>query len=173
MALTGQMSCSIVILPIYRNGDKTNFTSYQHHSQSLTPCVIFCNKLIFGGESLTPFPTPKLEDHTLSAACDCLCSIFTVILHIWKPYQHHTKFYSTFFWQSELNMYMKLLRIIYVDSAVTTDKIFSIHQIRKLKIHSLTHSKTIKSIQKVIRLYRTSCFRGEVVILARNVCWQH
>jgi hypothetical protein len=37
----------------------------------------------FYGEQLTePSPIPKLEDHTLSAVRDCLCSIFAATLHI-------------------------------------------------------------------------------------------
>jgi hypothetical protein len=38
------------------------------------PCVTFRNKLhFFNGEELSaPDPTPKLEDHTLSAVRDCL-----------------------------------------------------------------------------------------------------
>jgi hypothetical protein len=33
--------------------------------------VVFRNKLISYGELLAPRPTPKLEDHTLSAIRDC------------------------------------------------------------------------------------------------------
>jgi len=29
-----------------------------------------------------PNPTPKMEDHPLSAICDCLFNIFAVTLHI-------------------------------------------------------------------------------------------
>jgi hypothetical protein len=39
--------------------------------------VNFRNKLIFYGEELlAPRPTPKLEDHPLSAVRDCLFNIF-------------------------------------------------------------------------------------------------
>jgi hypothetical protein len=34
--------------------------------------------------SLAPRPTPKLEDHPLSAVHDCLFNIFAAILHIWR-----------------------------------------------------------------------------------------
>jgi hypothetical protein len=48
--------------------------------------VIFRNKLIFyGQEFLAPRPTPKLEDHPLSAVCDCLFNTFAATLHIWRP----------------------------------------------------------------------------------------
>ena len=41
------------------------------------------NKICFyGKESLAPRPTPKLEDHPLSALHDCLFNIFTATLHI-------------------------------------------------------------------------------------------
>jgi hypothetical protein len=36
----------------------------------------------FYGELLAPRPTPKLEDHPLSAVRDCLFNIFTATLHI-------------------------------------------------------------------------------------------
>jgi hypothetical protein len=40
----------------------------------------------FNGEGLlAPRPTPKLEDHPLSAASDCLLKIFSALLHIWRP----------------------------------------------------------------------------------------
>jgi hypothetical protein len=47
--------------------------------QGICPCprllMNFRNKLIFYGEELlAPHPTPKLEDHPLSAVCDCLSS---------------------------------------------------------------------------------------------------
>jgi hypothetical protein len=46
----------------------------------------FCNELIFYGEELlTPLPTPKLGDHPLSVARDCLFNIFSATLHIWRP----------------------------------------------------------------------------------------
>jgi hypothetical protein len=43
---------------------------------------VFRNMVIFYGEELlAPRPTPKLEDHPLSAVRDC---IFAATLHIWK-----------------------------------------------------------------------------------------
>jgi hypothetical protein len=47
--------------------------------------VNFRNKIIFYGEELlAPRPTPKLEDHLLSAVHDCLFNIFAATLHIWR-----------------------------------------------------------------------------------------
>jgi len=44
---------------------------------------MFRNKASFYGEELsTPRPTPKMEDHPLSAVRDCLFSIFAATLHI-------------------------------------------------------------------------------------------
>jgi hypothetical protein len=40
------------------------------------------NKASFYSEELAPRPTPKLEDHSFSAVCDCLFNIFTATLHI-------------------------------------------------------------------------------------------
>ena len=41
-----------------------------------------CNNIGFYGEELTPRPTPKLEDHPLSAVREFLFSIFTTTFHI-------------------------------------------------------------------------------------------
>jgi hypothetical protein len=50
--------------------------------------VIFRNKLIFYGEALlAPRPTPKLEDHPLSAVRDCLFNI-AATLHTWRAFLH-------------------------------------------------------------------------------------
>ena len=44
---------------------------------------MFRNMIRFYGEELlAPRPTPKLEDHTLSAVSDCLFNIFAATLHI-------------------------------------------------------------------------------------------
>jgi hypothetical protein len=48
---------------------------------------VFRNRLEFlrWGGGVIPRPTPKLEDHPLSAVRDCLFSIFAATLHIWRP----------------------------------------------------------------------------------------
>jgi len=44
---------------------------------------IFCNKILLYAEELSaPRPTPKLEDHPLSADHDCLFNTFKATLHI-------------------------------------------------------------------------------------------
>jgi len=44
---------------------------------------MFCNKATFYGEELSTLrPTPKLEDHHLSAVRNCLFNIFVATLHI-------------------------------------------------------------------------------------------
>jgi hypothetical protein len=52
--------------------------------KSLRLLVVFSNKLIFYGELLAPRPTPKLEDHPLSAVRDCLFNIFAPTLQNWR-----------------------------------------------------------------------------------------
>jgi hypothetical protein len=42
----------------------------------------------YGEVLLAPLPTPKLEDHPLSAVRDCLFNIFAATLHIWRPFLH-------------------------------------------------------------------------------------
>jgi hypothetical protein len=47
---------------------------------------VFRNMVIlYGEELLAPRPTPKLEDHPLSAIRDC---IFAATLHIRRPFLH-------------------------------------------------------------------------------------
>jgi len=42
----------------------------------------FVNKLVFNGEELlATYPTSKLENHLISAVCDCLYNIFAATLH--------------------------------------------------------------------------------------------
>jgi hypothetical protein len=54
----------------------------------------FRNKIIFYGEELlAPRPTPKLEDHPLSAVCDCLfitanCSISLFYINVFMRMKH-------------------------------------------------------------------------------------
>jgi hypothetical protein len=58
-------------------------------------CECFRNKLIFYGEELlAPRPTPKLEDHPLSAVRDCLFNIFTASLHNWRASPPSTAMWS-------------------------------------------------------------------------------
>jgi hypothetical protein len=60
--------------------------SYQRISPGPRLCIVFRNMVIFyGGKLLAPRPTPKLEDHPLSAVRDC---IFAATLHIRRPFLH-------------------------------------------------------------------------------------
>jgi hypothetical protein len=43
---------------------------------------------LYDEELLAPRPTPKLEDHPLSALHDCLFIIFAATLPIWRPFLH-------------------------------------------------------------------------------------
>jgi hypothetical protein len=56
-------------------------------SQEPATCAVYhfvtC-LLFYVGELLADHPVPKLEGHCLSAARDCLFSIFAVTLHIWR-----------------------------------------------------------------------------------------
>jgi hypothetical protein len=49
------------------------------------PLWHFVTRLFFYNELLAPRPTPKLEDHPLSAICDCLFNILAATLHICGP----------------------------------------------------------------------------------------
>jgi hypothetical protein len=65
---------------------------YPEPMQRISPgqrlCQMFRNVIIFYGELLAPRPTPKLEDHPLSAVRDCLFNVFTATLHIRRPFLH-------------------------------------------------------------------------------------
>jgi hypothetical protein len=49
---------------------------------------MFGNIIIFYGQLLAPRPTPKLEDHPLSAVRDCLLNVFAATLNNWRPFLH-------------------------------------------------------------------------------------
>jgi hypothetical protein len=71
----------------------------QHHTHNSLPpvkqyinrpypwlCIVLRNKyLVLWGRVVSPHPTPKLEDHPLSAVRDRLFNIFAATLHIWRP----------------------------------------------------------------------------------------
>ena len=42
----------------------------------------------YGEELLALRPTPKLENHPLSAFRDCLFNVFAVTLHVCRPFLH-------------------------------------------------------------------------------------
>jgi hypothetical protein len=49
-------------------------------------CVTFHKMLVSKGERLLgDHPTPRLEDHLMSAVPDFLFSTFPTTLHIWRP----------------------------------------------------------------------------------------
>jgi hypothetical protein len=60
-----------------------------HHRTHNSPtrlCVEIRNKYwVLRGGLLALRPTPRLEDHPLSAVRDCLFNIFAATLHIWRP----------------------------------------------------------------------------------------
>jgi hypothetical protein len=59
----------------------------------------FWNKIIFYSEELqAPRPTPKLEDHPLSAVCNCLFNILAGTLHIWRPFPPSATWRRTMPW---------------------------------------------------------------------------
>ena len=63
--------------------------SHQRISSSPKPCETCRNILSFHCEELlAPRPTPKLEEHPLSAIHDYLLNIFAATLHTWRPFLH-------------------------------------------------------------------------------------
>jgi hypothetical protein len=58
-------------------------SSYKRISPGLWHMYLLHNKASYNGEELlAPHPTPKLEEHPLSAVRDCLFTIIAVALHI-------------------------------------------------------------------------------------------
>jgi hypothetical protein len=55
-------------------------------ARQMRPCVNFLtSSFLYGEVSLAPRPTPKMEDHSLSAVCYCLFNIFAATLHSRRP----------------------------------------------------------------------------------------
>jgi hypothetical protein len=55
--------------------------------RGLVKCFIILLSF-YGEELLAPRPTPKLEDHPLSAVHVYLFNIFSANFHIWRPFLH-------------------------------------------------------------------------------------
>jgi hypothetical protein len=50
---------------------------------------MFRNIIVFYSEELlAPRPTPKLDDHPMSAVRDCLFNVLAATLHNWRPFLH-------------------------------------------------------------------------------------
>jgi len=61
--------------------------NYQSRSEAF--CVTIHNKIRFyGKELLAPCPTPKVEDHHLSAIRDCLFKNISSYPPYWRPFLH-------------------------------------------------------------------------------------
>jgi hypothetical protein len=58
--------------------------SFQRICSISRPCVIFIKNCFYCEELLAPRPTPKLDDHHLSAVRDCLFKYSQLTLHIWR-----------------------------------------------------------------------------------------
>jgi hypothetical protein len=54
------------------------------YGRNSKPFAIFCNMIVYSGEELAHRSTSKLEDHPLSAVCDCSFSKYPAILHIYR-----------------------------------------------------------------------------------------
>jgi hypothetical protein len=84
-----ERTCPVHTSNILSTNFHIHFLSLRSFIQGIQPglrlLVVFRNKLIFYCEKLlAPRPTPKLEDHPLSAVHDCLFNIFAATLHIWR-----------------------------------------------------------------------------------------
>jgi hypothetical protein len=59
---------------------------YHRISPSTSSCEMFRNVRLYGGELLALGPTPKLDEHPLSAVRDCLFDIFAATFHFLRPF---------------------------------------------------------------------------------------
>jgi hypothetical protein len=85
-----ERTCPVQTSCIPHNTCNARFTELWPFIKIIRPSKMsfmkFCNKLLFCCEEyLAPHPTPKLEDHTLSAARYCLLNILAAALLIWRP----------------------------------------------------------------------------------------
>ena len=76
-------------------------TSYQsiRPSQGLSYWMVRNTKPFYCEELLTPGPTPKLEDHTLSVVRGCLLNIFAAALHIGGRSSNHNLRMTMQWWE--------------------------------------------------------------------------
>jgi hypothetical protein len=77
-----QVSVTYLYPELHRSSPFTLLRSYQSITPGPRHIFIFRSKVSFYGEDLlAPRPTPKLEDHPLSAVPYCLFNIFAATLH--------------------------------------------------------------------------------------------
>jgi hypothetical protein len=74
--------------------------------------VVFRNKLIYHGELLATRPTTKLEDHPLSAVCDCLFKIFASTLYTWMASPPSATRGRAMPWWQETHLTWRLLLLL-------------------------------------------------------------
>jgi hypothetical protein len=70
----------------YQNPKKIS-TTESVQVRGLVQCFVSWYSF-YGEELLAPRPTPKLEDHPLSAVCHCLFNVFAATLHIHRSFLH-------------------------------------------------------------------------------------
>jgi hypothetical protein len=85
-----QWACPIQTLNILGAKSHIHFSVHGSFCQRIWPSLRLFRTLhnnlgVLLWEVVSPHPTPKLEDHPLSAVRDCLFNIFAATLHIWRP----------------------------------------------------------------------------------------
>jgi hypothetical protein len=71
----------------------------------------------YGEELLAPRPTPKLEDHPLSAVGDCLFNLFAATLHIGgRSSIRNLRTRHAVVTGTHLSWYNRLLEVLFVSS---------------------------------------------------------
>jgi hypothetical protein len=66
-------------------GTRRLFTVFARARKSEALCNISEQADLFYDKLLAPVPAPMLDDHSLSAICDCVLNIFAFTLYIWRP----------------------------------------------------------------------------------------
>jgi hypothetical protein len=68
--------------PVHTPTSHLSHTKVSFHVRGLLYECFVTRYVFYGKELLAPRPTPKLEDHTLSAVRECLFNIFAATLYI-------------------------------------------------------------------------------------------
>jgi hypothetical protein len=124
--------------------------------------VNFRNKLIFYGEKvLAPGPTPKLEDHPLSAVRDCLFNIFfAATLHVWRCV-HYTKV------KSNKYVVVVVVVVLYDRAGNLRENMRNVMHSRKHKLHTCTRMVMWKYHLSFIQDSTATC-RGIIIQVGFN-----
>jgi hypothetical protein len=155
---------------------------------------MFRNKLgVLRWWVVSPRPTPKLEDHPLSALRDCLFNIFAATLHIWRPSPASATWgrampwwqgtHLTWLWCH--NVHNLITRIIRKESVVFKRRkayfqkfpsfiVVTCELVRFFDIIlQVTASKSCKSLKPEVHLNNVKKLRSHLIENKKHLCYKN